>query len=336
MFPIFEEKVSNKKNIAVVAGGFSGEYDISIQSAETICNNIDLDKYDVYKIILTKEKWYEEKSGTEIDKNDFSLSRGGSKINFDLVFIGIHGTPGEDGKLQGYFDMLDIKYTSCNAVVSSLSFNKIFCNRVVDFSEVAVAKSIHLFKDRNYTSEHILEKISLPAFVKPAEGGSSLATFKIKSKEELMPAVEKAFEVDAQVMVEEFIAGRELTQGVFFQDGEIIVLPITEIICDKEFFDYEAKYTPGMTKEITPAQIPTHLAERMGKLSVTLYEDLYCRGLVRFDYIFNENEDKIYFLEVNTMPGQSEASIVPQQVRASGRTLREFYDILITQSFQNH
>jgi len=324
------------KNIAVLAGGFSGEYEISIQSAQTICDNIDTDKYNVFKIIITQDNWYDERSNTQIDKNDFSITVEGNKIKFDLVFVGIHGTPGEDGKLQGYLDMLGIRYTSCNAVVSALSFNKIFCNRVVDFSDVAVAKSMHLFKDRTYTSDAILEKISLPAFVKPAEGGSSLATFKIKEKEELMPAVLKAFEVDPQVMVEEFIAGKELTQGAFEQDGTVELLPITEIMSTKEFFDYEAKYTPGMTNEVTPANIPQDLADRITTISKTLYQDLYCKGIVRFDYIYQEKEDLIYFLEVNTMPGMSDASIVPQQVRASGRTLREFYDILITQSLLNN
>lgn len=327
---------SSKKVIAVVAGGFSGEYEISIQSAQVIFENIDADKYEVYKIIITQEKWYEEKSKAEIDKNDFTISIDGRKISFDLVFVGIHGTPGEDGKLQGYFDMLNVKYTSCNAVVSALSFNKIFCNRVVECSDVAVAKSIHLFSDRSYTVDEILERISLPAFVKPAEGGSSLATFKINEKEELMPAIEKAFGVDPQVMVEEFISGRELTQGAYVENGELIALPITEIICHKDFFDYEAKYTPGMTEEVTPANIDQSLSERMSLISKKLYQDLYCRGIVRFDYIYDESKDRIYFLEVNTMPGQSTASIVPQQVRASGRTLREFYDNLITQSLLNH
>ena len=324
--------MNNKKNIAVVAGGFSGEYDISIQSAETIYNNIDTNKYNVYKIIITQEKWYEEESTSLVDKNDFSIIVDRTKITFDLVFVGIHGTPGEDGKLQGYFDMIGVKYTSCNAVVSSLSFNKIFCNRVVSFSNVAVANSMHLFKDRKYNVEEVLKNVSLPVFVKPAEGGSSLATFKIKETEELMPAVMKAFEVDPQVMVEEFIAGRELTQGAFVENDEISILPITEIISTKEFFDYEAKYTPGMTDEVTPASIDNKLAQRIGEISKLLYQDLYCKGIVRFDYIYDDKQDKIYFLEVNTMPGQSNASIVPQQVRASGRTLREFYDILITQS----
>lgn len=328
---------TNKKNIAIVAGGFSGEYEISIQSAVTICDNLDAEKYNVYKIIITKQKWYEEQSKVEVDKNDFSIMIDGNKILFDLVFVGIHGTPGEDGKLQGYFDMLDIKYTSCDAVVSSLSFNKIFCNKVVDtLGIVHVAKAMHLFKDRKYTVDAILENISLPAFVKPAEGGSSLATFKIKEKAELMPAVEKAFEVDPQVMVEEFISGREITQGVFDDDGDLKMLPITEIICKSEFFDYEAKYDPSITDEITPAEIPSALAERVNKISKQLYQDLHCRGIVRFDYIYDDVADEIFFLEINTMPGQSENSIVPQQVRASGMTLRQFYDNLITQSFKNH
>ena len=327
---------TNKKNIAVVAGGFSGEYQISIESAEVICSNLKADKYNIYKIIITKDKWYDEKSGVDIDKNDFSLTIDENKISFDLVFIGIHGAPGEDGQLQGYFDMIDVKYTSCDAVVSALTFNKVFCNRVVAFSDVAVAKSMHLFKDREYTAEQILGEISLPAFVKPAEGGSSLATFKIKEKTELMPAIEKAFAVDPQVMVEEFIAGRELTQGAYVKNGKIVVLPITEIVCTTEFFDYEAKYTPGVTDEVTPAEIDSELADRIGEISYKLYQDLHCRGIVRFDYIYDDTQDKIYFLEVNTMPGQSDASIVPQQVRAAGDSLTEFYDNLITESFQNH
>lgn len=326
----------SKKNIAVVAGGFSGEYDISMQSADTICGNIDLGKYNVYKIIITKDKWYEERCGEQVDKNDFSIIDKGHKVNFDLVFIGIHGAPGEDGKLQGYFDMLDIKYTSCDTVVSALTFNKIFCNRVVAFSDVNVAKSMHLFKNRSYATEDILEQVNLPAFVKPAEGGSSLATFKIKEASELMPAIQKAFEVDPQVMVEEFIAGRELTQGTYEKDGEIISLPITEILCNAEFFDYEAKYTPGATEEVTPANLTSDLVTRIGLISNNLYQDLHCRGIVRFDYIYDDKLDKIFFLEVNTMPGMSNASIVPQQVRAAGDTLREFYDNIITQSLQNH
>lgn len=322
-----------KKNIAVVAGGYSGEYDISIKSANTITNNINLDKYNVYKIIIDKEHWKDEQSHTEIDRNDFSLTIDGNKINFDLVFIGIHGTPGEDGKLQGYFDMVRVPYTSCNAVVSALTFNKVFCNKVVDGSpDVYVAKCIHLYNHKQYTAQEILKNVTLPVFVKPAEGGSSLATFKVKEESELLDAVYKAFEVDPQVMAEEFIAGRELTMGVYTEKNEIRTLPITEIISTKEFFDYEAKYTPGMTNEVTPAEIPSTLADRIAKVSAHLYHKLYCKGVVRFDYIYNADQDKIYFLEVNTMPGQSENSIVPQQVKAAGLTLAQFYDTIINES----
>ncbi len=322
-----------KKNIAVVAGGYSGEYDISIQSANTISNNISAEKYNVYKILIDINHWKDEKSGVEIDKNDFSLTIDGVKINFDLVFIGIHGTPGEDGKLQAYLDMVQVPYTSCNMVVSALSFNKVFCNKVVEGSpDVYVAKSMHLYKHKQYTAQDILAEVELPVFVKPAEGGSSLATFKIKEEAELMNAVQKAFEVDPQVMAEEFIAGRELTMGVYIEQGEIKTLPITEIISSKEFFDYEAKYTPGMTNEVTPANIPAALSDRIDVLSKHLYHKLYCKGIVRFDYIYDEDKDKIYFLEVNTMPGQSENSIVPQQVRAAGLTLAQFYDTIINES----
>lgn len=322
-----------KKNIAVVAGGYSGEYAISIQSAETICGHIDADKYDIYKIIIDRSDWKDEKTGQSIDKNDFTLTVDHQKIHFDLVFIGIHGTPGEDGKLQGYFDMLGIPYTSCNAVSSALTFNKVFCNKVVEGTEgVYVAKSKHLYKHLNYTADEILKDISLPVFVKPAEGGSSLATFKVKDEADVLPSVLAAFEVDHQVMAEEFIEGRELTIGVFTKQGEIIALPITEIISTKEFFDYEAKYTPGVTNEVTPADLQDEVAQRIRAIAKRLYHKLYCRGIVRFDFIYNPTKDLIYFLEVNTMPGQSQNSIVPQQVRAAGMTLREFYDAIITES----
>lgn len=318
-----------------MAGGYSGEYDISIQSAETICQHLDNESYTVYKIIISKDKWYEEQTGEEVDKNDFTITIDHQRISFDLVFIGIHGTPGEDGKLQGYLDMLGIPYTSCNAVVSALTFNKVFCNRVVSHSGVPVANSMQLFQHRAYTREEILQELSMPLFVKPAEGGSSLATFKVKEAAELMPAITEAFRVSSQVMVEEFIAGRELTQGVFIKAGQVVTLPITEIVSKKEFFDYEAKYTPGITDELTPAPISENLAVRISNYSKKLYEDLGCRGITRFDYIYDEAQDTIFFLEVNTMPGQSPASIVPQQVRAMGGTLREFYDILIKESFHN-
>lgn len=318
-----------KKNIALVAGGYSGEYVISVQSAETIQKNLDSSKYEVYKIIVTREGWrHTAADGTvcEIDKNDFSLTIGGNKIKFDAVFIGIHGTPGEDGRLQGYFEMLDIPYTSCGMVTSALTFNKSYCNKVVAALDVVnVSKSVHIFRDQPHDPAAILQELRLPVFVKPAEGGSSIGMSKVKTAEELPAAIEKAFKEDSQVLIEEFIKGRELTIGLYRANGVLNVLPITEVVSSKEFFDYEAKYTPGVSNEITPAPVPDDITALVQQTASTLYNKLNCRGITRIDFIYEEATGKLYFLEANTMPGQSENSLVPQQVRAAGKTLQAFY-----------
>ncbi|KAA2243481.1 D-alanine--D-alanine ligase [Chitinophaga agrisoli] len=322
-----------KKNIALVAGGYSGEYVISVQSAAVIEAQLDSGKYNVYKIVVTRESWtYTGANGAnvDVDKNDFSLTLDGSKIRFDAVFIGIHGTPGEDGRLQGYFEMLGIPYTSCGMVTSALTFNKSYCNKIVAaLNLVNVSKSVHIFRDQPFDAAAILQQLRLPVFVKPAEGGSSIGMSKVNKAEELPAAIEKAFKEDSQVLIEEFIKGRELTCGLFKTNGAITVLPITEVISSKEFFDYEAKYTPGVSQEITPAQVPDTVTRRVQQTAAELYNKLNCRGIVRVDFIWEAATDKLYFLEVNTMPGQSENSLVPQQVRASGRTLQEFYGMLI-------
>ncbi|WP_298737519.1 D-alanine--D-alanine ligase [uncultured Chitinophaga sp.] len=321
------------KNIALVAGGYSGEYVISVQSAAVIEQQLDKSRYNVYKIVITREGWtYTAPDGTavEVDKNDFTLTLNGNKIRFDAVFIGIHGTPGEDGRLQGYFEMLDIPYTSCGMVTSALTFNKSYCNKIVAALDVVnVSKSVHVFRDQPYDAAAILQQLRLPVFVKPAEGGSSIGMSKVSAAEELPAAIEKAFKEDSQVLIEEFIKGRELTMGLFKVNGEITVLPITEVISSKEFFDYEAKYTPGVSQEITPAQVPAEITKRVQETASILYNKLNCRGIVRIDFIWEVATGKLWFLEVNTMPGQSENSLVPQQVRASGRTLQEFYGMLI-------
>lgn len=318
-----------KKNIALVAGGYSGEYVISVQSAETIEKNLDSSKYAVYKIIVTREGWRHtaaDGSVHEIDKNDFSLNIGGNKIKFDAVFIGIHGTPGEDGRLQGYFEMLDIPYTSCGMVTSALTFNKSYCNKVVAALDVVnVSKSVHIFRDQPHDPAAILQELRLPVFVKPAEGGSSIGMSKVKTAEELPAAIEKAFKEDSQVLIEEFIKGRELTIGLYRANGTLNVLPITEVVSSKEFFDYEAKYTPGVSNEITPAPVSDDITALVQKTASTLYNKLNCKGITRIDFICEETSGKLYFLEANTMPGQSENSLVPQQVRAAGKTLQQFY-----------
>jgi D-alanine-D-alanine ligase len=322
-----------KKNIALVAGGYSGEYVISVQSAAVIEKNIDSSKYNVYKISVTRDGWnYTGADGqlVAVDKNDFTLTINGNKINFDAVFIGIHGTPGEDGRLQGYFEMLDIPFTSCGMVTSALTFNKSYCNKVVaSLGVVNVSKSAHIFRDQAFDTKDILRTLKLPVFVKPAEGGSSIGMSKVNTAEELVPAIEKAFKEDAQVLIEEFIKGREITCGLYKSNGEFTVLPVTEIISSKEFFDYEAKYTPGITREVTPAEAPDEVTNLIKDTAKKLYDKLNCRGIVRMDFIWEEATGRLYFLEVNTMPGQSENSLVPQQVRAAGKTLQEFYGTLI-------
>ncbi len=327
-----------KKNIALIAGGYSGEYVISIQTAETIEKNLDDTRYNVYKIIVTRDEWYHEAEGKHIliDKNDFSLTIAGEKITFDCVFIGIHGSPGEDGRIQGYLDMLRIPYTTCNSIVSALTFNKSYCNKVVkSFNVVNIANSVHLIKGEPYSMGAILDQLKLPVFVKPNESGSSLGVSKVKSVEELLPAIEKAFKEDDQVLIEDFIEGRELTIGVYKANGYLNALPATEIVSKNEFFDYEAKYTPGVTNEITPARIDNNLKEQLETKAINIYRHLNCRGIVRMDFILQRTTNKLFFLEVNTMPGQSENSIVPQQVRASGRSLKDFYGEILEDCMKN-
>ena len=320
--------------IAFLTGGYSGEAEISYKSALTIEKNVDTNKYDVYQIdIRTDGWWYKADDGSEIaiDKNDFSLPLSGKRIQFDAVLIGIHGTPGEDGKLQGYFDMLGIPYTSCDAATSALTFNKRYTVAVAAFAGIKVARSLHLFRDRPMAPASIAAQLQMPVFVKPNNGGSSIGMSKVTDPGDLADALEKAFREDEQVLVEEFISGREFTIGVFRQQGEIVTLPFTEVITKKEFFDFEAKYE-GLSEEITPARVDEDIAVKVRSAARRVYEVFNCRGIIRIDFIYNELEAEPYMLEINTVPGQSEASIVPQQVKAMGWTLRDFYAALIEEA----
>lgn len=248
--------------------------------------------------------------------------------------IGLHGTPGEDGKLQGYFDCLGIPYTSCNAATSALTFNKRYTVAVAAFAGINVAKSMHLFKGDDTTALQITSTLQLPVFVKPNNGGSSIGMSKVSDAENLTAALERAFKEDNQVLVEEFIEGREFTIGVFQSKGRIITLPITEIISKKEFFDFEAKYQ-GASEEITPAQVEETIADKIRAAAQKIYKVFHCRGIVRIDFIYNAKSGDVFMLEINTVPGQSAASIVPQQVKAMGWSLKEFYTALIEESL-NH
>lgn len=318
--------MKSKKNVALVCGGYSGEYVISLQSAEQIENNLQND-FNLYKIIITKEDWFYEKNGKRfsVDKNDFSLYIDENKIKFDAVFIIVHGTPGENGLLQGYFDMLGIKYNTCDALCSAVTFDKTTCNAVVrDLNVVNVAKNVTIYDNETIDINNILSKVSLPVFVKPSQGGSSIGMSKVKVRGDLEKAIKQAFEVHGKVLIEEFIEGIELSCGVFMEKGKIIVFPVTEIVPKAEFFDYEAKYN-GSTEEIVPARINDNLRNLIQQTTERIYKDLNCKGICRIDYIYNKGKDKLYFLEVNTTPGQSLNSIVPNQVRAMGKDVHWLY-----------
>ncbi|MEO8710682.1 MAG: D-alanine--D-alanine ligase [Parafilimonas sp.] len=321
-----------KKKIALLTGGYSKEAEISYQSVITVNNNIDRNKFDVYLIDITPEGWlYEDDNGEKIsiNKNDFSLLLKEKKINFDAVLMCIHGTPGEDGKLQGYFDCIGLPYSTCDAATSALTFNKRYTVAIAAFAGIHVAKSMHIFRNDVINEEDIFNQLKFPVFVKPNNGGSSIGMSKVnKPSEEIGVALEKAFKEDDQVLVEEFIEGREFTIGVFKTKGEIITLPVTEIKSKKEFFDFEAKYK-GMSEEITPAQAEESVIEKVQTAARKIYSVLNCSGVVRIDFIYNEEKGEPYMLEVNTVPGQSAASIVPQQVKAMGWTLEQFYTALI-------
>jgi D-alanine-D-alanine ligase len=325
-----------KPTIAFVTGGYSGEAEISYKSAITIQKHLDYDRYTVYRIDITPEGWFHatpDGDRIDVDKNDFSLTIKGKKVRFDAVLIGIHGTPGEDGKLQGYFDLVNLPYTSCDAAVSALTFNKRFTVSVAAFNGIHVARSVLLIQNRMDSPEEVIRHLQFPVFVKPNNGGSSINMSRVNNpSEELGQAIEKAFGADEQVLVEEFIPGREFTVGVFRSKGEIITLPITEVKSKKEFFDYEAKYTAGLNEETTPAQVDEAVAAKIRAAAKKIYQVFNCRGIIRIDFIYNEAKGEPYMLEINTVPGQSEASIVPQQLRVHGWTLTEFYSALIEEA----
>lgn len=324
--------MNQKPNIAFVTGGYSGEAEISYKSAMTIEKNLDTDKYSVYKIDITPDGWfYIPAAGDKspIDASDFSVIADGKKIKFDGIFIGIHGTPGEDGKLQGYFDMLHLPYSSCDAATSALTFNKRYTVAVAAFAGINVAKSVHLFKNIPFQPDTIFKSLQFPVFVKPNNGGSSIGMSRVtQPSQELEIAIEKAFKEDDQVLVEEYIKGREFTIGVFKSKGQIVTLPMTEVMSKREFFDFEAKYH-GESEEVTPAVVDEAIAEKVRAAAKKIYQVFNCRGVVRIDFIYNEERGEPFMLEINTVPGQSAASIVPMQVKAMGWTLKDFYSALI-------
>lgn len=322
------------RTIAIVAGGDSSEYEISVKSAGGVAAALS-EKYNTYIIVIRGINWYwEDPKGRfhNIDKNDFTLVTDDFHIRFDGVFIAIHGTPGENGLLQGYFDMLKIPYTGCDAFCSALTFNKHACKLFLKEYGIQMADAMLIRKGENTDPESVTGRLGLPCFVKPNDSGSSFGVSKVKKPVELLPALEKAFAESDEALIESFMKGRETACGVVKAKGKTIVLPVTEIISKNEFFDYEAKYTPGFSQEITPAQIPDKLSGEIQRLSSEIYDLLGCRSIVRVDFIIVGN--KPFFLEINTIPGMTEESLIPQQAKAAGIGLDDLYSMVIEDLFK--
>jgi len=320
------------KNIALLAGGYTGEYEVSVNSAKYIAESLDKFKFAVYTIFITRDRWFYQAGNEQVlvDRHDFSLTLNGKKTEFDFAFITVHGTPGEDGKLQGYFDMLGIPYNTCDATTSAITMNKAYTKAIVHgIHGLNTARSVQLHKSDLHDVPAIAANLKFPLFIKPNNGGSSVGMSKVHNVAALPEALEKAFHEDDQILVEEFIKGREFSVGIVRLKGHITVLPATEIISSKEFFDYEAKYTSGVSKEITPGEMTAEQRELVESVATEVYLRLNCRGMTRMDFIFEEGTGDFYFIEINTTPGQTMNSLVPQQVRAAGMDITEFYSDLI-------
>ena len=318
-----------KKHIAVAMGGYSSEFEISINSGNVVCDSLDKNKYEVYPLHILKEGWYfVAKNGTKhpINKADFSFDNGTETIKPDVVFNTIHGMPGEDGYLQAYWELLKIPHTSTAYYQAALSFNKRDCLSVLKNFGVRAANSFYVNKGNEINLEEIVKKTGLPCFVKPNRSGSSFGVSKVHEMDQLMPAIETAFTEDSEIIIETAIVGVEVSVGVYNNGEEIIALPITEIVSENDFFDYEAKYL-GKSQEITPARISKEETEMVKKEAVRIYKLLNMKGITRSDFIIENG--KPYFIEMNTNPGLSTESIVPKQAREAGMTLTEFFDILI-------
>ncbi len=312
-----------KKNIAIVAGGDSSEVVVSLKSAAGIRSFMDKERYNIYIVTIVGKTWQVELSDDQkitIDKNDFSFQLSTEKIVFDFAYITIHGTPGENGILQGYFDLIDLPYSCCGVLAAAVTFNKFTCNHYLKGFGVKVSESIVLRRGQTIDSAAVEANIGFPCFVKPNVGGSSFGVTKVKTIEQVQPAIEKAFAEGDEVMIEAFMAGTEITCGIYKTKQKAQVLPITEVVSENEFFDYDAKYK-GQVSEITPARISPELTQRVQQLTSAIYDILGCKGIIRIDYIISEG-DVINLLEVNTTPGMTATSFIPQQVAAAGLDIK--------------
>jgi len=323
-----------KRKIAIVAGGDSSEVVVSLRSAAGIYSFIDKEKYDCFIVTIVENNWQVEFSETEklpIDKNDFSFLLDGKKTLFDFAYITIHGTPGENGILQGYFDLIKMPYSCCGVLAAAMTFSKFTCNQYLKGFGIRVADSILLRQGQRVSDVEVTEKIGLPCFIKPNVGGSSFGVTKVKEQSQIQPAIEKAFSEGIEVLIETFTPGKEFTCGMYKTKTKTTVFPVTEIVPKNEFFDYGAKYN-NESEEITPARISENLTARIQKLTEAIYDILGCKGIIRVDYIISEGEI-INLLEVNTTPGMTVTSFIPQQVRAAGIDIRDVMSDIIENSF---
>ena len=333
-----------KKKIAIIAGGDSSEYGVSLRSAAGIESFLCHEQYDITIVLLRGNDWKAkvgEDKWVAIDKNDFSFIHNGVKNTFDFAYITIHGTPGENGLLQGYFDMLGIPYSCCGVLAAAMTFNKYTCNHYLKGFGVRVAESVLLRKAKGerleVKGEDIIEQVGLPCFIKTNVGGSSFGVTKVKTLEEVEPAIEKAFAEGDEVICEAFMKGVEITCGVYKTKDKAVAFPITEVVTSNEFFDYDAKYN-GQVDEITPARIPDEVRDKVQALTLKIYDILGCKGIIRVDYILTGDEAKgerleINLLEVNTTPGMTATSFIPQQIRAAGLNIGEVLSEIIEDNF---
>ena len=320
-----------KLKIALLAGGDSSEREIALQSAAQIDAALDHDKYDITLIDLHGRDWhYTAPDGRtwQLDKNDFSLTVEGARKEFDYALIIIHGTPGEDGRLQGYLEMMGIPFSSCSMTSSVITFDKITAKRTLAGRGINLARERFLRRGEAWDAAAIAGELGLPLFVKPNASGSSFGVTKVRTADELPAAVEKAFSESDEVLIEEYVAGREMGCGVMIVGGKEYLFPVTEIVSKKEFFDYEAKYTAGFSDEITPADIAPEVKAELNRMTLEAYRACRCSGVVRVDFIVTP-DGRPYFIELNSIPGMSPGSIVPKQVKAMGMTMGQLYDIII-------
>ncbi len=327
--------MEKRLNIALLAGGNSSEREIALQSAAQIYRALDKERYNIFLIDLNHRNWsYTAADGSvwQVDKNDFSISVKGEKTIFDYALILIHGTPGEDGKLQGYLEMMEIPFSSCSMTSSVITFDKMTTKQTLR-GKVNLAREVFLRRGEAYNGDKIVAELGLPLFVKPNASGSSFGVTRVTKAEELDKAIALAFTESDEILIEECITGREMGCGVMLAGGKEYIFPITEIIAKNAFFDYEAKYTAGMSEEITPADITEEVKRELNRMTLEAYRTCRCSGVVRVDFIVTE-EGKPYLIELNSIPGMSGGSIVPKQAREMGISLGELYDIIIQDTYR--